>query len=328
MKKKFAYDKEFERRINGCKQNFRVLTEDTKNPIILFVHGGPGMPDRHIAIPCQAETLTKAGYTMVVWDQRGAGKSFHPSVLLDKKLCIDDLVEDAHQLILWLLKKYHQKKVILFGRSWGTVLGTLVCQKYPELIAAYVAQGQFVDGTENEALSYEYAYANAKAAGDKASLKKLEGHAPKNGLYDSAMTMAAQRNVLAKYGGADWKARGGYFSHTLKPLLKGQEYRCSDVLPFALGGAYLSTFLWPQVVAHDFRAEVPELKMPCLFTIGRHDYNTPAPLALAWVNTLNAPVKEWVWFEDSAHGPISEEPEKWGETVISFLHKHLEEERK
>ncbi len=319
----YAYDKEFNKRLNGYKQNFRVITEDTSNPLILFVHGGPGAPDRHIAIHAQAKNLVEAGYTMVLWDQRGAGKSFHPSILLDKDLCIDDCVEDAHQLILWLCKKYHQKKIILFGRSWGTVLGGLVCKKYPELIASYIAQGQFVDGTLNEALSYEYARANAQVAGDKKSLKKLEGGAPVKGVYPTTTGMSTQRNILAKYGGADWKDRGGYFTHIVKPMLTNDGYHLKDIPKYAVGGVFLSTKLWPEVVSHDFRKEITELKMPCLFTIGRHDYNTPAPLALTWYQNLKAPYKKWVWFEDSAHGPISEEPEKWAKVVLEFLQEQL-----
>ena len=59
--------------------------------------------------------------------------------------------------------------------------------------------------------------------------------------------------------------------------------------------------------------------MPVLMTIGRHDYNTPFEVAEQWYNGLKAPRKEWVWFEDSAHSPIKEEPEKWGDAVMKFL---------
>lgn len=222
---KIKYDKEFNLKLNGYKQNIRVLTNNKKNPVFLFVHGGPGACDRQVAIPKQAENLVGAGYTMVVWDQRGAGKSCHPSVFFDKNLCIDDYIEDTHQLILWLCKKFHQEKIILFGRSWGSVLGGLVCQKYPELITAYIGQGQFVEGVGNEAISYQFAYDNAKEAGDEKSLKKLAKAKPENGLYSSSLAMASQRSVLGKYGGAEWKDRSGYFTHILVPLIKSGTYQ-------------------------------------------------------------------------------------------------------
>lgn len=325
MKKKnhFRFDKEYNVKLNGYKQNFRVMTDDKKNPIILFVHGGPGACDRYIAIEQQAKNLVHAGYTMVVWDQRGAGKSFSPRIFLDRKLCIEDYIEDAHQLILFLLKEFDQEQIILFGRSWGTVLGSLVCQKYPELIRCYLAQGQFVEGCGNEAISWQFAYDEAKKAGDDDVVAKLEKCKPENGLYPTSLAMGKQRSALSKYGGAHWNDRSGYFTSVVKPFMKNDGYEWYQLPQYAIGGFYLSSFLWPQVVAHDFMKEIPELKMPVLLTIGRHDYNTPFELAEPWFNQLKAPVKKWVWFEESAHSPVEEEPELWCQTVLAFLKENL-----
>ena len=73
--------------------------------------------------------------------------------------------------------------------------------------------------------------------------------------------------------------------------------------------------MWDEVVDLQFDKTVPELKVPVYLTEGRHDQNTPIPIAEAWFDQLQAPKKEWIWFEKSAHSPIKNEPELWGKTV-------------
>ncbi len=319
----FAYDDERVVKLNGNKQNIRIVSNDLSNPVILFVHGGPGACDRNIALHSQGERLTALGYTMVVWDQRGAGKSFSPAIFLNRKLKVQDYIEDARALVEYLCKELNQEKIVVFGRSWGTMVCTMLCDQYPEHIAAYIAQGQIVEGEANEAVSWAYALEEARKAGNLEDVEKLEDIEPVKGLYPSALAMSAQRNLLSKYGGAEWKDRGGYFTHMVKPFLKYDGYHFWELPAFAIGGAYLSTFLWPQVVQHDFTKEIPELSVPVLMTIGRHDYNTPAPLAEEYFELLKAPVKKWTWFEESAHSPVSEEPEKWAAEVYAFLKEVL-----
>jgi pimeloyl-ACP methyl ester carboxylesterase len=68
-----------------------------------------------------------------------------------------------------------------------------------------------------------------------------------------------------------------------------------------------------------FNKTVLKLDVPVYMTAGRHDQNTPPSIALKWFDALDAPYKEWIWFEESAHGPIKEEPELWGRTIREKL---------
>ena len=72
-------------------------------------------------------------------------------------------------------------------------------------------------------------------------------------------------------------------------------------------------------MALDFFRDVPELKVPVILTEGRHDQNTPASIAHRWYDGLRAPKKQWIWFENSAHSPIHEEPERWCKEVRAAL---------
>lgn len=318
MEERYSADYEEWVTLNGDRQNIHVLSEDIRNPIILFIHGGPGVCDRHWVRHCQS-SLAKH-YTMVLWDQRGSGKSYRNSVR-KRTPQVEEYIQDAKALIEYLCKCYGQEKVIIAGHSWGTVIGAPLAYRYPEHILAYIAQGQVVNGAENERISYEFCLREARKAKDAKALQKLEGGAPVNGVYPSAKAMRAQRDCLTRYGGADYRHRGGLVSSILIPLLTMKGYRLRDIPGYIKGALYLSDAMWPQVIDRDYDKTITALAMPVLMTTGRHDYNTPFELAQNWFNHLQAPYKEFVWFENSAHSPIKEEPEKWGRAVETFLKK-------
>ncbi|MBR5752862.1 MAG: alpha/beta hydrolase [Clostridia bacterium] len=316
-KKRKLIDYEENVKLNGNKQNIRVYTYDKNNPVLLFLHGGPGVCDRHWVIHFQKE-LAK-DYTMVLWDQRGAGKSYRFFKTKRGDLHTSMYKEDTAALIEYLCKKFKKDKIVVFGHSWGTVLGTWVSYHHPEHIAAYVGQGQVIDLVRNEEISYNFVMQEAMKAGDKKTIKAIKDHPPVNGAYTDQKAMMAQRDGLGKYGGEEWKNRGGIVQTLLIPILKWNGYGPIEIVKYALGALYQTDVLWGEVIKENFMKEVPELKMPVLLTIGRHDYNTPFELAQEWFDALKAPRKEWAWFEESAHSPIKEEPEAWYAAVKPFL---------
>lgn len=301
--------------IRGNRQNIRVVGESESNPVILFLHGGPGVCDRHIILKYHASLARD--FTLVCWDQRGSGKSYDKRIKKEP-LSVEDYVLDAECVTDLLRERFGKEKIIVAGHSWGTVVGTLLTQRCPEKIAAYIGQGQFVDGPENERLSYEFCVAEAEKRGEKKALEILKKYPPDNGVYPCRKGMMTQRDCLTRYGGGDWKERAGIIKSLVLPVLRSKEYGLRWLGSYAAGASYLSGALWSQVVRNRFGETVKRMEMPVLFTQGRHDYNTPSALAEAWFDALEAPRKEFVWFEDSAHSPDKEEPEKWEETVRSF----------
>lgn len=301
--------------LNGDRQSIRVRTKNENAPVLLFIHGGPGICDRHSVLKYQSSLAER--FTMVMWDQRGSGKSFTKESL-SREVHVEDYIEDARQLAEHLCRRFSKEKIIVSGHSWGTIIGTSLAARYPEHIAAYIGQGQFVNGAENEQLSYKFCLEEAERRGDEKARRKLLAGPPVNGSYPSHDAMMAQRDCLTRYGGGNYRHPSGIVRSLLLPILKSPEYSLADIPKYAKGAMHLSDVLWGEVVACDFDKTVTELKMPVLLTIGRHDYNTPAEIAERWFAALSAPRKEWVWFEDSAHSPMDEEPEKWGEAVRKF----------
>ena len=128
-----------------------------------------------------------------------------------------------------------------------------------------------------------------------------------------------QRDYLTRYGGGNWQKREGIVQSILMPLVKTPEYRLSELPGMVKGLLHSQEELVDEVVALDFFRDVPELKVPVILTEGRHDQNTPASIAHRWYDGLRAPKKQWIWFENSAHSPIHEEPERWCEEVRAAL---------
>ena len=315
----YAIDEKLMLDIGGIKQSVRIRSCDPELPVLLFLHGGPGVCDRHWVLRDQSSLAQIA--TMVCWDQRGAGLSWNKN-LKSEDMRVFRCVEDAHELIAYLKQRFHKKAVYVVGHSWGTALGTLLAQKYPDDVAVYIGMGQFVNGPENEDISYDFVLDEAKRRNDRKALEALERIGrPVDGHYRNMDDLMVQRDLMTKYGGEDYGESDGIMKSMVIPILRSPEYSLLDMWKYYKGAFFCLESMWDEVVNLKFDRSVLELKMPVYLTEGRHDQNTPIPIALRWFDQLKAPYKEWIWFEKSAHSPIKNEPELWGNTVKDIVLK-------
>ena len=312
-----AYTLDYEEfiEVNGDRQNIRVRAAEKGLPVILFLHGGPGVCDRHNILRDHSDLAEK--FTLVCWDQRGSGKSYTPDIR-KRVPTVAEYVDDAVFMLEYLTGRFGVRKAVLVGHSWGSIVGVLTAAKRPDLISVYVGEGQFVDGDRNEEESYRFCLEEAKRRGDKKAYAALLKGAPENGAYPDNKSMMTQRDCLSRYGGAIYKGKQGLVKGLLMPLLKTKEYSLGDIIKYAQGATYLTDVMWHDVVAQRLGG-IKKLDVPVVITQGRHDYNTPSALAKAWFDALDAPVKKWVWFEESAHSPDVEEPEKWSRVLAEEI---------
>src|ERR1700733_4716747 len=163
--------------LGGIKQWISVRGNDRANPILLFIHGGPGAP----MMP-ESWTFQRPWedfFTVVQWDQRGAGKTFSAANRQpDASMSIARMQADAEQLIEWLKATYGIKKIFVMGHSWGSVLGLRVAQHHPEWLYAYIGVGQVVNSLRNEAVGYQQTLAQAEAIGNEQAIRELKAIAP------------------------------------------------------------------------------------------------------------------------------------------------------
>jgi pimeloyl-ACP methyl ester carboxylesterase len=294
--------------LGGFPQKIHIKGRNPANPLLLFLHGGPGIPNRHSVIKTHADLCD--AFTIAAWDQRGSGGSYHG--IDPGSLTVDRFVEDARELVEYLCGEFGKERLFIYGGSWGSELGTLLAHRCPERIAAYVGSGQVVNGTLNEELSYRFCLERAEAAGDRKSAAVLKRYGPPvRGQYREGFAgLMAQRRILKKYGGHSTR-KGGYFRTMLLPMLCSGEYSLGDLWGIVRGYKLVLSAMWPLVGELDLAARCPAFSVPYYIFQGRHDKNTPSDLVQAYYDGISAPDKDLVWFEHSAHSPLAEEPERF-----------------
>lgn len=319
---RFSIDKKETIIYNSNKYFIRIRTCDESNPVVLFLHGGCGSPDRAQVMKYQSPLAEK--FTLVAFDQRGAGYAYNGKEARNLDLTKEIYVEDVHNVVDYLKQRFNTDKVIIVGHSFGTVLGVWFAQKYPQNILTYVGVGQCVDYIENEKLSYAWTLKEAERIGDKKSIKILQeiGAPLENGKYkeNHQKCLMKQRAILHKLGGAIYANRKPYWQellfHEVPIMLK--EYSLCGMIKYIKGLSYSPNTTLAKTNP-DFMNNVKSLDVPVYLLLGHHDMNCVYTLAEQWYDQLQAPDKKLIWFENSAHSPQWEESKQWNKQFCSLI---------
>ena len=303
--------------INGATQWLSIRGRDRRNPILLFLHGGPGSPTLPVAYTFQSPW--EDYFTVVQWDQRGTGKTYaaNDAKALEPTMNPAQMSADAEQVISYLRQQYGKKKIFLLGHSWGSVLGVTMAQRHPDWFYAYLGVGQVVNVRKEEAIGYRYALDQARAAGNAAAVKELEALAPYPG--DGPIELArisTERKWVTTYGGLTFGRSD--FDYDVDARLLSPDYSRAEIDATGAGGLYSIQHLIAAASSVDFDATT-DFKCPVFLFEGRHDYTVPAELAAAWFQQLHAPLKRLVWFDDSAHMIMQEEPGRFLQHLVTDL---------
>ena len=299
-------------KLGGSEEWITIRGKDSHNPVLLFLAGGPG--GSQLASERRALAGLEDHFVVVNWDQPGAGKSF--DAVDRSKLTPDRYITDTRELVLNLQQRFGKEKVYVLGESWGSALGIMVVQRYPELFHAFIGTGQMVAFLENDLICYDFALRLAAERGDKKKVEQLkqQGPPPYYG-NDVALKFAAYLMELDNYMNENPAIANPGFN-TLQDLA-GSEYGLYDKVNFVRG--LLDTFgvVYPQLWDVDFRKQVKRLEVPVYFLIGRHDVSASPKLAEEYFNILSAPHKELIWFEHSGHGPWMNESVKFVDVMVN-----------
>jgi len=297
--------------IDGIKQWISLRSANTSNPILLFLHGGPGTAQ--IAFSRKLQSALEKNFTVVNWDQRGAGRSYS-SKIKPEDMTIERFILDAEELAEALLQRFKQEKLFLIGHSWGSIIGAYLAAKRPDLIWAYVGIGQVTDMARGEKLSYQFTLDEAKRIGNQKATRELEriGEPP----YSNLKAAGTQRKWLAKFGGQ--VVNGTTIGMVVKNI-SICDLGLLGITKFIKGAAFSLKTLEEQQNRVNLFQEVLEINAPVFFCCGRRDYNVPFELAVEYLEKLRAPQKEIVWFEHSAHSPNFEEPDVFQEFCLTKL---------
>jgi pimeloyl-ACP methyl ester carboxylesterase len=303
-------------RLGGVEQWILIRGNDTTNPILLFLHGGPGAPMMVMQRPYLGGL--EKDFVVVQWDQRGAGKSYS-AIVPNADMNIRQFISDTHELTEFLRRRFHQKKIYLIGHSWGTTLGVLAARKYPESYYAYIGIGQMVNSQESYKLRYAWTLQQAQKAGNEKDVATLRtiGVPPYTGDYGTKSKAIGK--LVTNYGGEVYGNPNGSRAIGGMPLMTSTEYTMMDSINFIRGAINSGRLLDKELMQVDLRRQVPALNVPAYFLEGRHDYVTPSALAEQYYEILEAPHKELIWFDNSAHMVPYEEFDKFRNVLVHHI---------
>jgi pimeloyl-ACP methyl ester carboxylesterase len=302
------------RRLGGVDQWVMVRGESVANPPLILLHGGPGLSEtvlfRYFNAPLERS------FTVVYWDQRGAGKSFDRAIPRSS-MTVEQFVSDLDELVDAICRRVGTTRVAIFGHSWGSALGVLYAARFPEKVAAYVGSGQIGDAAAGESASYAFALAEAQRLGKRRLVKKLRAIGPPP---HSAEELFTQRMTLSRLEGvmrpkALWKVG--------RALLNGQETSVLDLRNTMWGFRLSLDAMWMEASRLNVTELVPALPMPVFFFLGRNDHWVPAETSVAYIDALTAPSKRLVWFEESGHEPFVDEPAKFNALMAALVRPAL-----
>ncbi len=287
--------------INGIHQYLFHSGTTDENPVLLFLHGGPGSSASLFAHAFQDnwEEL----FTVVHWDQRGTGKTLMKNP--EKYPTVDVLLQDLLEIVHYLKSRYNKSKIVLLGHSWGSVLGSLFIKDHPEEVAYYIGVGQVINKRASERLSYIKMKEAIVQANDSRDLKKLEalGGYPGEQFDTQWLKKSLQlRKLQEKYH----LTRQSKVS-PLKTLLTSPLFHLSDFSALIKGNKAnkeLMTFLG----SFDVNVYSVEYQVPLYYIVGEDDWQTPSALMLDYVQRIEAPQKKLYIIPNAGHMAMIDQP--------------------
>jgi proline iminopeptidase len=305
-------------RIGGINQWIHVRGQDMDNPILLFIHGGPGIAFIPLAVGFQGPW--ESHFTVVQWDQRGAGKTYatNDRDLQRRTMTVSQMEQDALEVVNYLRKRFKRNKIVVLGHSWGSILGLWLAHEHPDLIEAYVGVAQVVNMKQAEKIAYEDALEVARARHSVEAIRDLESiqpyPAPDVDLLKASIAQEWQARLL---GPPADRPRFVDMKRIVSTLLSAPEYSLGDVYGFTRGQIFSLEVLIPEVKRVDVATIGTDFRVPLFFFQGRHDpYCRPA-LIEKFVQTVTAPQRELVWFEAAGHFPFFEDQRMFTDELFS-----------
>lgn len=298
------------RRLGGVDQWVMIRGESISNPPLIMLHGGPGLSETALFRHCNA--LLEKHFTVVYWDQRGAGRSFAKTIPAST-MTVAQFLSDLDELVDGVRERLGFDRVTIFGHSWGSTLGTLYTARFPEKVAAYASGGQIGDCAATEAASYAIAVATAQRLKNERVLKKLRAIGPPP--Y-SAKAVFTERMCLQRLEG---QLELKTLLSTARVALGSPEASLFDLPNVVRGFRRTMDVMWPEVSTLNLLTLAPVLRTPVFFFLRRRDHWVPAEASLAYFDALTAPSKQLLWFEQSGHEMFVDEPEKFNRAMIELV---------
>jgi pimeloyl-ACP methyl ester carboxylesterase len=298
--------------INGVKQGLIIASRDTSNPVLLYLHGA--LPDYFLSrqYPTGLEEL----FTVVWWEQRGAGLSYSPDIPKES-LTTEQYSADTLAVADYLRRRFGQERIYLMAHSGGTFFGIQAAARAPERFHAYIGVAQMTNQLRSEQLAYEYMLQQFREIGDLDMVRKLKAAPVTLDGGTPPAYLAVRDEAMHRLGVGTMHTMTSIMQGLFLASLQTREYTLGEKVGLWRGklAAGVSA-VWDEQIATDLSETLPAVHVPVYLLHGRYDYTVSYPLAKAYYEQLRAPIKGFYTFEQSAHSPMFEEPAR----TVQILH--------
>jgi len=302
--------------IGGVKQGMFIRTKNTENPVLLFLHGGPGFPNYFLFE--KFNPGLEDFFTVCYWEQRGGGLSYTPEVSLES-VNLTQFAADAIEVTNYLRKRFGKEKIYLLAWSGGTTIALPAVSKAPELFHAYIAMGQLTRQRESERIAYDFMLKRFMELNDQKSVKELRKFRDLKSESDliSFYNSGTRDILMHELGIGTMRNMKSVFKDIFLPVWTCSAYTLKEKYNIWKSKIFFlsKTNLKTETLTTDFSAAYPEIDIPIFFICGKYDLTVNVDLSKDYYNRLNAPLKGFYTFRNSAHGPLFEEPERFREIL-------------
>jgi proline iminopeptidase len=280
--------------LGGIDQWISIRGEDRANPVLLVVHGGPGeaqWPQAEVYKPWEK------AFTVVQWDQRGAGHTFGRYGTKTPDVTLDRISKDGVELAEYLCRNLGKKKIIVLGHSWGSLVATRMVQMRPDLFAAYVGTGQASSWTATLNIQFDLILAKARHDGDQTTVKELEA------LARPGPTDARHFNFLNKYHFLSlWPASDqAWLQHLRSQAAELKASEPEQLKNLEDGMEFTGEHVVPDQMATDLPQTACDIHTAYFLIQGQDDVITPTQAAVDYFKCIKAPRKKLILIPNAGH---------------------------
>lgn len=299
--------------LNGVDQWVSIRGEERDNPVLLLLHGGPGTS--FLPIGYRALRSWEARYTVVQWDQPGAGRTFgRHGASGTGDLSLDRFVADGLALAEHLRERLAKDQILLVGVSWGSILGLAMARRRPELFSAFVGAGQVVDMRRNEQVGYASLLEKVRRQGDAKAEAKLLAIGPPP--YPDRKALLAERKVLMAHPPA---SEAGLLRGVIGSLLIAPDFSLKDAYDWYAASMFSTGAMLSDLMAYSDDVPNPSAPLPVLILQGDEDIQTPTVIAREYFERLSSPAKRFALIPGGGHNAVLAMPDRFLEALDENL---------
>ena len=299
-------------RIGGIDQWISIRGEDRNNPVLLVIHGGPGSS---YSIFTPHLRPWEKHFTIVQWDQRGAGKTFaRMGSHGGGKISMKQLSSDAIDVAEYLRARLNQDRLFLLASSIGSTFGLQVARRRPDLFYAYIGTDQNVGMARGRYENHRELLDRLRTRGMNKGVRAVE--------RIGADPMLWTHREFAAVAQWTMKSDPSGCRRTMKLLKDAVWYapgwKLRDIRAFVNGMRFSLEQLLPEIVRHDAWAQGTRFELPIFIFQGENDVLTPTAQARAYFNDVEAPIKHMELISDAGHFAAFLRPELFLQMLLTY----------